>query len=336
MADETYVIDFVQRTKSFIEEIEPSFFEITVAMAFDYFARNEVDIAIIEVGLGGRLDSTNIVLPELSVITNIGWDHMNMLGNTLQQIAFEKGGIIKQKIPVVIGERNKETDQVFEELANQKKAPVYFAGDRFKAASYKWLKNQLIIEVSDAQDEFTDTYTLDLAGIYQLKNILTVLQAIACLKEWQINSGVVRDALKNIKLQTGLTGRWDVIHERPAVVLEVAHNKEGVEQMLQHIQKMNYHQLHLIFGTVKDKDAAMVLKLLPTSALYYFTEAHIPRALDADVLTQQAAELGLAGTAFKDVNTALDMALNRASKDDLIVVCGSIFLVAEVQLPLPA
>jgi len=329
MCDGDFVVGFVEKIKPAIEEIEPSFFEITVAMAFEFFAQKKVDIAIVEVGLGGRLDSTNVITPELSVITNIGWDHMNMLGNTLQEIASEKAGIIKQGIPVVIGEKKKETEEVFRNTASQKHAPIFFAEDNFSVTDYHLTNDFISVSVTDKMSS-TQHYHLDLAGIYQIKNILTVLQAVELLKIWNINSQHLYQALKSVKQLTGLQGRWEVIRQKPTVVLEVAHNKDGIEQMLLHLQKSDYNNLHIIIGMVKDKDVDQVLSLLPQNAHYYFTQAHIPRALDADELAKKASSYSLSGKASTDVNEALLQALRNASEDDLIVVCGSIFLVAEV------
>jgi dihydrofolate synthase / folylpolyglutamate synthase len=329
MCEEKFIVDFVERMKPSIEEIQPSFFEITVAMAFEYFAQQEVDIAIIEVGLGGRLDSTNVITPELSIITNIGWDHMNLLGNTLEEIAFEKAGIIKENIPVVIGEKKRETESVFKEIASQKHSPVFFAEENFSVASYKLSNTSIDVSVAD-KNSTIKTYQLDLPGIYQTKNILTVLQALQQLQKWRLNTEHVQQALRNVKNLTGLYGRWEIIHEEPTVVLEVAHNKDGVEQMLAHLQNSSFNQLHIIIGMVKDKNVDQVLKLLPSDANYYFTQADIPRALDAQVLQTRASNYSLKGNCYDDVNSALQQALNSSSKNDMIIVCGSIFLVAEV------
>lgn len=329
MCEEDFVVEFVERIKPAVEEIQPSFFEITVAMAFDFFVQKKVDIAIIEVGLGGRLDSTNVITPELSVITNIGWDHMNLLGNTLEEIAFEKAGIIKENVPVVIGERKKETEHVFRKIASQKQAPVFFTEDFFSVKGYKLLNDSIEISVENRNSSITN-YQLDLAGIYQTKNILTVLQSLELLQNRKITQQNIQTALKNVKQLTGLHGRWEVIYKEPTVVLEVAHNKDGVEQMVQHLKKINFNKLHIIFGMVKDKDVETVLELLPKQANYYFTQAHIPRALDAQTLKQKAFQFSLKGNYFDDVNFALQNALINSAKDDLIIVCGSIFLVAEV------
>jgi dihydrofolate synthase / folylpolyglutamate synthase len=329
MCDQDFVIDFVKRIKPAIEEIEPSFFEITVVMAFDYFALHKIDIAVIEVGLGGKLDSTNVISPELSIITNIGWDHMNMLGNTLEEIAMEKAGIIKENIPVVIGEKKNETAGVFMKTASQKKSPIYFAEENYSVHKYELLKDSIEISVAD-KNRVISTYELDLAGVYQTKNILTVLQAIQVLSSWNITQLHIQNALHDVKRLTGLHGRWELIHEKPDVVLEVAHNKDGIEQMLLHISRIKFDQLHLIIGMVKDKEVDDILELLPKNAKYYFTQANIPRALDSKILQSKAAVFNLEGNLFSDVNIALQQALANAARNDLIIVCGSIFLVAEV------
>src|SRR5215203_2305394 len=329
MCDEDFVVDFVRRIKPAIEEIEPSFFEITVAMAFDYFAKHKIDIGIIEVGLGGRLDSTNVITPELSIITNIGWDHMNMLGNTLEEIAFEKAGIIKENIPVVIGEKKNETENIFRKIASQKHAGIYFAEENYSVKEFKLLPGSIEISITDIKNNIS-TYHSDLAGIYQTKNILTVLQATEVLNDWKISRQQIQTALQDVKHTTGLYGRWETIQKEPAIVLEVAHNKDGVEQMLLHVSKIDFHQLHVIIGMVKDKEVEPILAMLPKHAKYYFTQAHIPRALDAQILKSKASEFELEGNYFDDVNAALNQAILNASKNDLIIVCGSIFLVAEV------
>jgi len=330
MCDKDFVVDFVEKIKPAIKEIQPSFFEITVVMAFDYFARQKVDIAIVEVGLGGRLDSTNVIMPELSVITNIGWDHMNMLGNTLEEIAFEKAGIIKEKVPVVIGEKKPETEEVFKNIARQRNAPIFFAEDNFLVDDYRISNHLIAISVIDRSCDRTSQYELDLGGIYQTKNILAVLQAMQLLKDWKVTEKDIHSALKNVKQLTGLHGRWELIHEKPAIILEVAHNKDGVQQMLQHLQKISFEKLHIVIGMVKDKDVDSVLQLLPVQAEYYFTHAHIPRALDAWMLSEKASSFKLLGNVFGDVNIAIQNALGNAAPNDLIIVCGSIFLVAEV------
>jgi dihydrofolate synthase/folylpolyglutamate synthase len=332
MADEDFVVAFTEKMIPLIQELEPSFFEITVAMAFEYFAQQEVDMAIIEVGLGGRLDSTNIITPELSVITNIGWDHMNLLGNTLEEIAGEKAGIIKEDVPVVIGEWSEASAHVFERAALQLDAPLYFAVDLFEVVSFQWVQDLLQVEVLDKEEGKKINYTLDLAGMYQLKNICTVLSALELLwnEGFVFSEENIAGALRNVKALTGLQGRWDVIHSAPKIVLDVAHNADGVQELLTHTRNLSHEKLRLVLGIVKDKDADAVLRILPSNAIYYFTQAQIPRALDAGTLKEKAGTYGLHGEVYPDVNAALEQAMQDSLKDDLIVVCGSIFLVAEV------
>jgi dihydrofolate synthase/folylpolyglutamate synthase len=329
MVSEDFVIRFVERVQPLIVQIQPSFFELTVAMAFDYFAGQGVDIAIIEVGLGGRLDSTNIITPELSIITNISKDHTNMLGHTMQAIAAEKAGIIKEGVPVVIGERNDETAPVFIEKASTERSPIFF----YEVTEWQLAANYLRVKVVDKALKKSIPYQLDLGGIYQTRNIKTVLQAIHILQQkgWNINNNHIQAAFSSVKKLTGLQGRWEVVHQEPTIVLEVAHNEEGMRQMLQHLQLLSYNHLHIVFGMVKDKESEPILSLLPKDAIYYFTQAQIPRALAAMELLQKAQERGLSGVTYTDVNAALQKALSKAATDDLILVCGSIFLVADVK-----
>lgn len=331
---EDYVVKFTGRIKPLIETIQPSFFEITVAMAFEYFVDNSVDIAIIEVGLGGRLDSTNIIHPILSVITNIGWDHMNLLGNSLEEIAYEKAGIIKQHTPVVIGEKNSKTEPVFRETALRNESPIFFAEENFTISDYQLIKDRLNITVSEKKKQYH--LNLDLSGLYQLKNVKTVLQAINVLNNWKIEYTAIQEALSNVGKLTGFQGRWDIIHHNPLVVLDVAHNPEGIEQMLNHVRNIKYKNLHIVVGTVKDKEIDSMLSLFPKEANYYFTEAQIPRALPAKELHEKAKEYLLNGNFYNEVNIALNEALNNSSENDMILICGSIFLVAEVNRNLVA
>lgn len=332
MIPETVVIDFVEGQKSMIETMEPSFFEITVAMAFHYFADETVDIAIIEVGLGGRLDSTNIITPELSIITNIGWDHTNLLGNSLEAIAGEKGGIIKESIPVVVGKKHPQTQPVFERIAAEKTAPLYFAEDFYQQGDYQ-LDNTFLTATYKREGAKEIVVKTDLPGIYQVENLPTVLTAVDVLRNqgWNLPEPKVLQALTEVKKRTGLGGRWEVLQQHPTVVLEVAHNEDGVQKMLQHVAELSFHALHLVLGMVRDKEIEKVLQLLPPSAHYYFTQADIPRALPADDLGAKAAALGLHGSAYSNVNAALNAAKKAAGKNDLVIVCGSIFLVAEVE-----
>jgi dihydrofolate synthase/folylpolyglutamate synthase len=331
---EEFVTDFTEQMRSLIEEIEPSFFEITVAMAFDYFAKGKVDVAVIEVGLGGRFDSTNIITPELSVITNIGWDHMNILGDSLDKIAFEKAGIIKQDIPVVIGETLPETKPVFEKVAAEKNACIHYAKRSRNVLSWEWKDHELIVEVEEKGKTDHKKYHLDLPGIYQSKNLLTVLEACSILKDlkYKIDEDDIKNGLQKTKKITGLHGRWEIIHEHPMIVLDVGHNEDGIKQINQQLELTSYHELHIVIGLVKDKEVEKVLSLLPHSAHYYFTQAQIPRALAADVLKSKAADQNLDGDGYPDVNAAIKAAKDKAHKDDLILVCGSVFLVGEVDI----
>ncbi|MBL7723086.1 MAG: bifunctional folylpolyglutamate synthase/dihydrofolate synthase [Chitinophagaceae bacterium] len=334
MIPEQYVVDFTERIQPLIEKLEPSFFEITVAMAFDYFAQQKIDIAIIETGLGGRLDSTNIITSELSVITNIGWDHMNMLGDSLEKIAFEKAGIIKTGIPVVIGEVLPETEPVFEKVAIEKNTHLHIASHKRQITDWNWERHQLIVEVAEEHHTDHKTYHLDLPGIYQTKNLLTVLETCSQLQQkgWSISDKIIHKALTQSKKLTGLHGRWEIIHNSPLVVLDVAHNVDGIKQLVQQIELIEHQQLHIIIGMVKDKETEKVLELLPTNATYYFTRAQIPRAMPEEELAVKATRYGLKGKTFSNVNFSLYSASHKATKKDMIIVCGSIFLVGEVSL----
>ncbi|WP_246073596.1 bifunctional folylpolyglutamate synthase/dihydrofolate synthase [Dinghuibacter silviterrae] len=329
---EDFVVDFVSHIQPHIDTIDPSFFEITVAMAFDYFANQEVDIAVIETGLGGRLDSTNVILPELSVITNIGYDHMHILGDTLEKIAAEKAGIIKRDIPVVIGEFREVTGPLFVRKAREKHAPIMFADRERSATNWSFEGQDMKIEVTIRHTDIKDYYTLDLAGLYQTKNLLTVLQAVQQLREkgWNIKDSALREGLAKTRALTGLHGRWERLHQHPTVIADVAHNEDGIRELIRQIEVTTFHQLHIVIGMVKDKDIRSVLHLLPQDAHYYFTQADIPRALPKEDLWAAAEDAGLQGKAYEDVNTALQEALGHAHKDDLILVCGSVFVVGEI------
>jgi len=332
MIDEAAVCDFVERIRPVSEAIDPSFFEVTVAMAFDYFARNNVDIAIIEVGLGGRLDSTNIITPDLSIITNISYDHMNLLGDTLPAIAAEKAGIIKHNIPVVIGEHHAETAPVFEEKAKKENAPLSFADHHHYVTDWKYGRHTLDVEIATTPvADMVEWYTLDLAGIYQTRNLVTVLESVHVLRSigWKLEPPDVRRALREVKRLTGLHGRWEIIHEHPDIVLDVAHNEDGIRQLVRQIEVTDHEELHIVLGLVKDKAIDKVLALLPREANYYFTRAQIPRALPEEELAAQATNAGLKGQTYPTVPEALQAAKTRARPKDLIVVCGSVFVVAE-------
>lgn len=334
MIPEEKVTSFVEQMQPLIKSIHPSFFEITVAMALQHFVEEKVDIAIMEVGLGGRLDSTNIITPEVAVITNISLDHQYLLGDTLPLIAAEKAGIIKTGIPVVIGERNPETEGVFIEKSEAVNAPLVFASDKRYVADWKYEQHQLVAEVSSPHSNEKEFYHLDLTGMYQTKNLVTVLEVVSHLKQknWLISPDHLHKGLSQVKRKTGLHGRWEFVHQNPVIILDVGHNEEGIKAITAQIELSTYHELHIIIGMVKDKEVEKLLPLLPKTAHYYFTKASIPRAMPQDVLAQIAREAGLEGFTSPDVNIALKAAISRSHKDDLILVCGSVFLAGEVDL----
>lgn len=304
-----FVIGFIKRNKAFFTDNELSFFEMTVGMAFDYFAKQKVDIAVVEVGLGGRLDSTNIITPEVSVITNIGLDHTQFLGNTLKAIAFEKGGIIKPNIPVVIGEAQKETKPVFKELAIKNNATIVFADNNVSQA-----------------------YKSDLLGSYQNKNIKTAVQTIKILqeKEYKITNKHLKNGLLNIVNNTGLLGRWQVLNEKPKVVCDTGHNREGLTYVINQLEQEVFESLHIVFGVVNDKDLSSIIDLLPKKATYYFCKPDIPRGLDSVKLKQVFNDYGLKGKAYNSVNEAYKSALKETNQNDFIFIGGSTFVVAEI------
>lgn len=333
MIDPQFVIGFTQRTKAISDEVQPSFFELTVAMAFEYFAQEEVDIAVIETGLGGRLDSTNVIHPVLSVITNIGYDHVNILGDTLEKIAAEKAGIIKASTPVVIGETLPETGNVFVAKAAKMHADIHFAEAMFTVDQAGPGDHFLSCRVLNNRDGSVQRYKLDLSGIYQLKNLRTVLAATEILKQagFSISDEAITLALQQVKTRTGLRGRWDVLSQNPLLVQDVAHNEDGIKQVLAQLEN-NYaaSKKHFVLGFVKDKDVRKVLSLFPKDAAYYFTNAHIERALPVQELQLMAAEIQLTGDAFDDVNCAIAAAKASTGTNDVIVACGSFFIIAEI------
>lgn len=309
MISQKDVISFIEENQSFIAHNRLSFFEMTVGMAFDYFAKKKVDIAIIEVGMGGRLDSTNIITPQLSVITNIGLDHTAYLGINLTEIAGEKAGIIKEGVPVVIGERQKETTPVFKKTAQSQKAEIHFA-----------------------QDHKFPKYHTDLKGVYQKKNLRTVLTALKVLREnnWNIPEEAIINGLNNVKLHTGLQGRWEVIREKPKVICDTAHNAEGIKPVMEQLSKEKFQHLHIVLGVVNDKDLTKVLPLFPIEAFYYFARPDIPRGLEAELLQREAMKYRLEGRVYPSVHEAFLAAEEEALDEDLIFVGGSNFTVAEV------
>ena len=337
LCSKQFVIEFTDAIRNEIERIEPSFFEVTVAMAFEWFARQQVDIAIVETGLGGRLDSTNVVTPELSVITNIGWDHMHILGNTLEEIAFEKAGIIKKGVPVVIGETLAETLPVFTSKANASGADIYMAEQLWDIGAANPTFRHLNINLKYKPTGEELTLQCDLPGLYQQYNIRTVLTAWDVLKQqgWQLPLNALQSAMSAVKELTGLGGRWQVIQTEPYVVLDVAHNVPGLLQLLQQISTLQQDRIiqkvHMVIGMVKDKDIVHVLDLLPKEYTYYFTQAQLPRALPFAELIDAATKSGLTGKGFRVPMDALSEAKRQAAPNDLVVVCGSIFVVAEIR-----
>ena len=330
-ASRDYVVEFVARYRHLFEEIQPSFFEITVAMAFDYFAQSQVDVAVIEVGLGGRLDSTNVITPELSVITNISFDHMDFLGDTLPQIAAEKAGIIKPGIPVVVGETQPETAPVFLAKATAEQAPIVFADQRYRAERRGVNSSRAIYDVYRDGRLYLEALELDALGPYQGKNLQTALQALECLPaRWHISEAALRQGLSNLRQLSNMIGRWQTLGERPTILCDSAHNEAGMALAMAALQQIPYRQLHIVMGTVSDKDPAKLLWQMPREAAYYFARPNIPRGLDAEKLRQEASALGLQGKAYSSVRQALRAARRHADPNDLIYVGGSIFVVAEV------
>ena len=327
-----YIIDFVNRLRPAIEEIKPSFFEITVAMAFDYFALQHVDIAVVEVGLGGRLDSTNVISPELSVITNIGWDHKELLGDTLAKIASEKAGIIKQGIPVVISERQQEIDQVFVDKSAATGSSISFASDVYRCVQ-KDNKDRRSLDIYHMDHLLIADLVLPLQGIYQRKNVLGVLKSVEVLREldWKISMHNLVKGLRLVVVQTGLKGRWQILGRRPLKVCDTGHNVEGIEEVVSQIKQQTYARLHIVLGMVKDKDVVNVLKRMPEEAHYYFCQANIPRAMDAFQLAGKAESIGRKGIVVPDVNAAIREAERNSAPDDMIFIGGSTFVVAEIE-----
>ena len=307
MITEQEVVGFVKESKTIFEEMELSFFEFTVAMAFDYFAKEKVDIAIIETGLGGRLDSTNIIKPELSIITNIGIDHTNLLGNTIEKIAAEKAGIIKENTPIIIGRKQKETNTIFQNIAKEKNAHLIYTNPQ-------------------------QNYVTDLKGEYQKENINTTIAAIEQLLEqgWVINRSNIEQGLLKTITNTQLLGRWQTLSKSPDIICDTGHNEDGIKQISKQLKNTKFEQLHFVFGTVNDKNLDSILSHLPKNACYYFCQADIVRAMNAQELKNKAKAFNLNGDAFTSVKQALDNAKGCANKDDLIFIGGSTFIVAEV------
>lgn len=332
MIPEDNVTRFIERYRDDFQKIGMSFFEMTVGMAFQYFANEKVDIAIIEVGMGGRLDSTNLITPEISVITNIGLDHVQFLGNTMEKIAGEKAGIIKEGVPVVIGETHPETHQVFEDKARECHCPIYFADqifdcdeihiDELRTKKYDiWKNSELYLEACETP----------LTGNYQKKNLCTLMCAVDLLREkFQLSDDSIRDGVANVIRNTHLMGRWQILNNDPLTIADTGHNVDGIREVVGQLAEMTYNKLHFVIGTVNDKDIDHILQLLPHNCEYYFCKADIPRGLDANILAQKAFEFGLRGNVYNSVRDAYLSALNAARFDDIVFVGGSNFTVAEV------
>ena len=332
---EKFIVDFTERTKAITKEIEPSFFEMTVAMAFNYFAEQQVEFAVIETGLGGLLDSTNIITPILSVITNIGYDHQNILGNSLEEIATQKAGIIKENVPVVIGETLPETKLIFIETAVKKNTSIQFAEENFITSYINSEGELLLCNVLDISENVTEKIRCGLSGLYQAKNICTVLAAVRELRKLDINipEAALHSGIEKVKEITGLRGRWEILQQHPTVIADVAHNKDGIKQVISQLNTTHLStQLHFVLGFVRDKDVEDVLKLFPDNAKYYFTNAHIPRALVNTELQEKATKAGLVGESFETVDEAVNTAKKVAAVTDVIMICGSFFIIAESEL----
>ncbi|NOU17352.1 MAG: bifunctional folylpolyglutamate synthase/dihydrofolate synthase [Bacteroidales bacterium] len=330
---EQEVIDLVEKHQPIFEKVKPSFFEMTVALAFDYFAREKVDVAVIEVGLGGRLDSTNIITPELSVITNISFDHTDLLGDTLPKIAFEKAGIIKPNIPVVISQTQPETEQVFRDKAKETSSPLLFADKVYRIINIDDQNpNWQSFDIERNDGVYLKDIRLDLRGIYQKHNLPGVLLALDIIKDkgFSISDKHTKDGLAVASASTGLLGRWQTLQDKPMTICDTGHNIDGITQVLQQISKVKREKLHIVIGMVGDKDIEGVLALLPKDAIYYFTKASIPRALNELTLANKAASYNLKGNTFPTVKEALDTAKKNATPNDLIFIGGSTFVVAEV------
>jgi dihydrofolate synthase/folylpolyglutamate synthase len=335
MISKEFLVDWVEqfRKNNELWKIEPSFFELTVILAFDYFAKENVEIAIVEVGLGGRLDSTNIISPELSIITNIGLDHVALLGDSLEKIAGEKAGIIKTGIPAVIGTSQLETKSVFNETAHKRETEIYFADQEFVVPySLKDLDGKQVMTVIKNGENVFPQLKLDLLGLYQRKNLPAVLKAVELLQEksWKITEEAVYEGLANVTQLTGLQGRWQILGANPAIVCDTGHNFDGITEVLAQIEQTAHKKLHVVFGMVNDKDPDKILGILPKNAAYYFTKAGIPRALNEKILMEKAAGFELVGNSYPTVVEAFEDAKRKAGPNDLIYVGGSTFVVAEI------
>lgn len=340
MIAEMEVIQFVEAHQQYIEKLEPSFFEVNVALAFEYFSANQVEVAIIEVGLGGRLDSTNVIHPELSVISNISYDHMNILGNSLNEIASEKAGIIKYNVPVVISQRQDEVEDIFINKAFEMNSGFTFASDEWNIFRSQTQNNSSGLLKLEIRQKTTidnpvfsfDSLELDLTGSYQLKNLAGVLSAVKHLRlmDYQIDDQDVLSALRQVKKLTGLMGRWHTLNYNPLIICDTGHNEDGIREVMKNINLTPHKDLYMVIGMVEDKDISKILSLLPQRAFYYFCQPTIPRAKPANDLQLEAAKFGLTGTFYPTVQAAFDEAKKNAGNNDLIFIGGSTFVVAEI------
>lgn len=332
MIPEENVVQFIDFYKDKFEAMELSFFEMTVGMAFDYFSKEQVDIAIIEVGMGGRLDSTNLITPELSIITNIDFDHMKFLGDTRAKIAYEKAGIIKPGIPVVIGETHPETQQVFIDKAQECNSPIYFADQIFDCDKIHIESNtEQQFDVWKQSELYMEALEIPLMGNYQQKNLTTVMCALDLLRDkFHLSEDDIRSGIAKVVNNTHLMGRWQILGKEPLIIADTGHNVAGITEVVQQLAEMNYERLHFVLGMVNDKDIDSVLQLLPHGAEYYFCKADIPRGLDAHILAQKAFDMGLRGQVYESVSHAYRSAVNNAHFDDIVFIGGSNFTVAEV------
>jgi dihydrofolate synthase/folylpolyglutamate synthase len=326
------VTDFIKKHRGIIDKVNPSFFEMTVALALVYFSKINVDVAVIETGLGGRLDSTNIITPVLSIITNIGHDHMDLLGNTLEMIAAEKAGIIKDNIPVIIGETQPGIKNIFISYAAGMRSDIYFADDNYRCIFDKNinLKGERCFEIEYLSENRKINGIIPLAGDYQVKNLQTLFQSFDILKHSFDLSGIhLMNGISNTVLNTGLEGRWQILNNKPLTVCDTGHNMEGLEYVIRQINGIPKTGLHVVLGFVSDKDTSTILSLFPADAMYYFTRASVPRALDEKMLASLASEFGLKGESYPEVRKALRAARRNASDSDMIFIGGSTFVVAE-------
>ena len=327
-----YLVTFVEQHKDLFEQVKPSFFEMTVALAFQYFADEQVDVAIIEVGLGGRLDSTNIILPELSLITNIGFDHQSLLGDTLAEIAGEKAGIIKPHIPAVISTKQVDITQVFEQKATSENAPLYFATDRVRVQVLEMHLEGQVYDVYLDGKLWLPSLQSDLAGIYQQYNLPGVLISLLLLRDrgYSISEVAIRQGIAHTKSITGLKGRWQILGYEPLTICDTGHNVDGIKQILVQLKSLVPKKVHIVFGAVNDKDVTTILQLLPKDYTYYFCQAQIPRALPVEELQEKGQSVGLQGSAYATVSEAIAAARQNAKPDEVIFIGGSTFVVAEI------